>query len=129
MSINKGFVADEWDFEFGSEADGSKVTYHSKKAGKTFSGTYKVGSAIDKSIEKFGAYHITITLSSGEVLQGLFNDQWTGPITKFMFLGLSTKTSDTTDVSFDLTMESQEFVLIACLPGVKNCDFSSAKPS
>jgi hypothetical protein len=124
VSINKGFVADEWDFNFGDVAAGSKVTYHSKKTGKTFEGTYAVGAAIDKSVEKFGAFAVTITLSTGEVLKGLFNDQWTGPITKFMFLGLPTKSGDTTDHSFDHSMELEEFVLISCLPGVKNCDFS-----
>jgi hypothetical protein len=129
VSINKGFVADEWDFSFGDVAAGSKVTYHSKKTGKTFEGTYAVGAAIDKSVEKFGAFAVTITLSTGEVLEGLFNDQWTGPITKFMFLGLPTKSGDTTDHSFDHSMELEEFVLISCLPGVKNCDFSPGSPT
>merc|ERR1719210_2034793 len=127
ISINKGFVVDEWDFNFGSAASGSHVTYHSKKTGDTFTGTYAIGARIDTSVEQFGAFDITITLKTGGVFKGLFNNQWTGPITKFMFLGLPTKNGDKID-SFHQSMESLEFVLISCLPHVKNCDFSRANP-
>jgi len=129
ISISKGFVADEWDFNFGTAASGSKVTYRSKLTGDVFTGTYTIGAPIDTSVEKFGGFEITITLKTGEVLKGLFNDNWTGPITKFMFLGLPIKSGDLSDNSFDHSMELQEFVLISCLPDVKNCDFSSVNPA
>lgn len=132
ISINKDFVDDEWDFFFGSEDSGAKVVVRSKKIGKTYHGTYKIGSFVDQSIEKFGAYEVNITLNNGpsphQVLQGVFNSQNEGPITRHLFLGAQKKSEDKFIKTFDSFMDLQEFVLISCLPSQKHCDFSSANP-
>jgi len=125
ININQKFVGDEWDFLFGSSKD-PKVTYMSRRTGQTLSGTYEVGPS-SKDTEPFGASKVTITLSSGAVLKGIFNDQYAGPIARALFLGFADKDTATFDSYMDEA--SQEFVLISCRPDVKNCDFSQAKPT
>lgn len=129
LRIDSGFVADEWDFNFGDSAAGASVTFKSKLSGDEFTGTYLVGDLIET--ESYGAATMTITLASGEVLSGLVNNDLgkgtaEGPITKFMYLGLPLQDSDTA-ASFDDAMADtkQEFVLVACLDNIHGCDFSS----
>lgn len=133
LRVDKGFVADEWDFEFSKVTAGATVTFKSKKTGTKSVGTYAIGAAM--SSEPFGAFEFIITLTSGGTLKGLFSTQnndgqpAVGPFTRFMYLGLPLQASDTA-VSYDDAMAAvkQEFVLVACLPAEAGCDFSSAAP-
>ena len=90
-------------------------------------GTYTVGAAL--AIQEFPSFVITITLSTGEVLKGLYSDKQQGPITKFMYLGLPLADGDqTADYDDAMALSKQELVLVACLPTVRGCDFSKAVP-
>lgn len=122
LRIDSGFVADEWQFMF-SEATSAIVTYTSKKLGKTYKGTYSIGAAMPTDTE-YPSFEMTITLSTGEKLTGLFDNQDKGPITKFMYLGMPLTSGDVAK-SYDDAMDEkkQEFVLIACLPNIANCVF------
>ncbi|KAL1515870.1 hypothetical protein AB1Y20_002485 [Prymnesium parvum] len=126
IRIDNGFVVDEWDFKF-SELAGGTVTYKSKKTGTIFSGTYEIGDPA--SDQQFSSYTLTIKLSTGETLVGLYDNQDQGPITKFMYLGMPLADGDVAK-SYDDAMDvkKQEFVLVACLPQVAGCDFSPASP-
>lgn len=125
LRIDKSFVVDEWDFNFSTVMAGSTVTYKSKALGKTFTGTYAIGAAA--TIDTFASYHLTVTLSTGEVLSGLYSDKASGPITRFMYLGLPLASGDVaTDYHDAMQTTKQELVLIACLPTVAGCDFRSA---
>jgi len=73
---------------------------------------------------------MTVTLSTGEVLTGLFDNKDKGPITKFMYLGLPLKDGDHAASYEDaMAASKQEFVLIACLPQIAGCDFDGAAPT
>jgi hypothetical protein len=127
LRIDNGFIVDEWDFDFAQP----KVTYTSRHTGDTYTGTYAVGTAMD--VDGFGSFVITVTLATGEVLEGLYSVDPThalGPITRFLYLGLPLHTGDTTTTYDDaMNTTKQEFVLIACKRGVAHCDFSSAAPA
>jgi len=137
LRVDGGFEADEWDFKFTEEGDDAAVVFKSKLAGTVYTGTYAIGAAL--AGEPFGAFEITITLSNGDVLQGLFSASdsggggeggvATGPYTKFLYLGLPLKGGDVA-ITFDdaMSTEKQEFVLIGCLHSQAKCDFSSASP-
>jgi len=75
------------------------------------------------------AFELTVKVSTGETLTGLFSNKDTGPLTKFMYMALPLKDGDKV-ADYDAAMEAghEEFVLIACLPGLKGCDFSPATP-
>jgi hypothetical protein len=130
LRIDDGFVADEWDFEFGV----SSITYKSKSSGDSYTGTYVIGDTISSS--SYSAATFTVTLDDGSVLEGLISNDRDdssskGPVTKFMYVGLPLSGGDSTD-SFDdaMSTDNQQFVLMACLDdGIEQgCDFSSASP-
>ena len=125
LRIDSGFVVDEYDFSF---ADGKSVTYRSKTSGTTEMGTYTVGAAL--VADAFPSYEITITLASGGTFHGLYSDKDEGPITKFLYLGLPLTGGGAAVTSYTAAMakSTQEFVLVACLPTIEGCDFSSAAP-
>jgi hypothetical protein len=58
----------KWDFDFGV----TSVTYKSQSSGETYSGTYAVGETISSS--SYDAAELTITLSTGAVLQGIISN-------------------------------------------------------
>lgn len=128
LRVDLDFVADEWDFSIGA----TSIVYTSKATGASFGGTYAIGAS-DPSAE-YPSAAITVTLSTGEVLQGVVSndrgeDSSLGPITKFMYIALPLSSSSTVE-SFDAGMAhgKQEFVLMACKDNIVGCDFSSAKP-
>jgi hypothetical protein len=131
LRIDANFTADEWDFEFEEASAGAHVYYTSRATGEVHHGTYALGDAM--TVDGFGSYAITLTLSSGEVLTGLYSvqpDKAIGPITRFLYLGLPLAASDTATTYDDAMAPSkQEFTLIACKRGIAHCDFSSAAPS
>lgn len=125
IRIDADFVADEWDFVF-TKASGS-VRYHSKLQGKTYTGTYSIGSSIQ--VDTFASFHLTITLASGEVLKGIYDNHDEGPITKYMYLGTPLVSGQSvSDYDGAMAPSNQEFVLVACKPNLLNCDFSRAAP-
>ena len=130
VRVDSGFIGDEWDFAFGDLASGAgDVTYSSKLTGEKLVGTYSVGAPVVAESKEHTSV-LTITLATGEVLTGLVNDEDTGPITKFMYLGLPLADGDVAE-TFDDAMDAkkQEFVLVACLDSLKFCDFSAADPT
>jgi hypothetical protein len=62
------FFFSKWDFDFGV----TSVTYKSQSSGETYSGTYAVGETISSS--SYDAAELTITLSTGTVLQGIISN-------------------------------------------------------
>jgi hypothetical protein len=131
LRIDDGFVVEEWDFQFTEASAGATVSYVSRKTNESFHGTYEIGDAL--TVEGYGSFSLTITLSTGEILTGLYSvepDKATGPITRFMYLGLPLKTGDTAATYDDaMATTKQEFTLMACGHGIPYCDFSKAAPS
>jgi len=129
LRIDNGFVVDEWDFSFDGTATPPVVTYESVATGAKSTGTYQIGQVLAADFDE-SSFDIVITLSSGEVLTGLFNNKDEGPITRFMYLGLPLADKDTATTYLDaMAVAKQEFVLIKCKPSIKGCDFSRAKPA
>jgi len=124
LRVDQGFVVDEWDFSFA----GGAVTYRSKETGTTLRGTYDIRAPITDGT--FASFEIAVTLTTGEKLVGLYDNQDVGPITKFMYLGMPLADGDSA-TSYDDAMAAskQEFVLVACISRVAACDFSPAAPA
>ena len=80
LRIDNGFVADEWDFYLADDSDSGAfnkaITYKSKATGATYSGTYVVGNSLSDA-DYSSAAIITVTLSSGEILNGIVSTEGT----------------------------------------------------
>jgi hypothetical protein len=129
LRIENGFVLDEWDFKFSEVTAGATVDIASKKQAKHYKGTYAVGKSLGE-VESQPAFELTVKMSTGEVLTGIFSNKDTGPLTKFLYVALPLKDGDKVS-DYDAAMDAghQEFVMISCLPGIDGCDFSPASPS
>jgi len=122
LRIDSGFVVDEWTFNFTSLSAGGKVDYTSKALGLTYSGSYTVGAAL--TVQSHPSFKLTITLSTGVVLAGLFSNKDAGPVTRFLYMGLPLTSGDTAaDYDDAMATSKQEFVLVSCLPNVRGCSF------
>ena len=128
LRIEDGFVSDEWDVTFSAPASGN-ITFVSTSHGQTLSGTFTVGASL--VAQTFPSFKITMQLSNGASLAGLFSNRDTGPVTRFLYLGLgptSAAAGAPNDYSGAMAKGEQEFVLVACLPTAHDCSFTSAAP-
>lgn len=127
LRIDSGFVADEWDFKFSGLSQGATVTYTSKATGASYSGTYTVGAALTK--QTMPSFQLKVTLSTGDVLTGLYANKDAGPVTRFLYLGLPLASGATTgDYDDAMAPTNQEFVLVSCLQTVQGCSFTAPWP-
>jgi len=126
LRIEDGFVSDEWDVTFSGPTSGN-VTFVSTAHAQTLSGAFTVGASL--VAETFPSFKIDIQLSNGASLAGLFSNRDTGPVTRFLYLGLgptSAAAGAPNDYSGAMAKGEQEFVLVACLPTVHDCSFATA---
>ena len=133
IQISGAFQGGEWDFKITSTA----IAWASPESGtETTTGTYVIGDPIGASSAGYTAAAITVTLSSGEVLEGVVSNDRAdptslGPVTKFLYLALpgavnaGAQQADAL-ASFPAGMAASEWVLVACLGnGIEQgCDFS-----